>query len=449
MMNDLQQWWPEILADLGSADMYWQLLLIALSILFARLAANLLLASVTKHTVVDWQMGLGGLKRALFPLLSLVLLYIAQQILHIWCHTSLISLAISAFWALAIIRLAVYLLRYIFAPSGWLSTTENVLSRTVWLLYLLHIFGVLPRITSMMQQIGFSLGKSNLNLLILIQGLLTIVITLFVSLSLSRWLENRLMGVEQVNSNVRVALSRVIRVLISMIAVMLGMSAVGIDITLLSVFGGALGVGLGFGLQKIASNYVSGFIILLDDSMHIGDIITVDGHYGVVSELRFRFLVLRKLDGTQVVIPHETIMTSSVINHSHAHGKTRVSLPIQVAFDSDVAQVMQLLKDCALAHPRVLKDMPVDPLISGFGDNGIQFNLMFWVIDPEDGTASVQSDIYLAIWQQFQQHDILIPYPQRDIRVTQQASNAAKSGAAGKKNKTAQQQSSLHWDDVY
>ena len=145
-------------------------------------------------------------------------------------------------------------------------------------------------------------------------------------------------------------------------AILIGLSAVGFDITLLSVFGGALGVGLGFGLQKIASNYVSGFIILLDDSMHIGDVVTVDGHYGIVSELRFRYMVLRKLDGTEVVIPHETLMTNAVINHSYTSRNSKVNMPVQVSYESDLDKAMAIIKGAANAHARVLEDPPVDGL---------------------------------------------------------------------------------------
>jgi len=444
MMNDIQQLWPEIIADFGLADMYWQLLVIVTSILGARLVATALKAYVSKHDLVQWQLGLGGINRVLFPLSSLFFLYFTQAILSIWHHVSLVSLAITAFWAMAIIRLAVYALRYIFAPSGWLSTTENVISRGIWILYVLDIAGILPKILDVMQQIGFRVGKTQLNLLLVVQGLMIIIITLFVALSLSRWLENRLMKVAQVETNVRVALSRVLRVLFSFIAVMLSLSAVGIDLTVLSVFSGALGVGLGFGLQKIASNYVSGFIILLDDSLHIGDVITVDGHYGVVNELRFRYLILRKLDGTQVAIPHETIISGTVINHSHAHGKTRVLLPIQVSYDSDVAQVMHVLEDCARRQSRVLQDMPIEALLTGFADNGISMSLTFWVTDPEDGTMSVQSAVYLDIWNEFKRLDIAIPYPRREVHVTQ---STGKSST--KKSKNTETQSNLRWDDVY
>jgi small-conductance mechanosensitive channel len=252
---------------------------------------------------------------------------------------------------------------------------------------------------------------------LIIQALLTVLLTLFVSLSLSRMLENRLMRADKLDINVRVVLTKLIRIALSLIAILAGLSAIGFDITLLSVFGGALGVGLGFGLQKIASNYVSGFIILLDDSMHIGDVVTVDGHYGVVSELRFRYMVLRKLDGTEVVIPHETLMTNAVINHSYTSRNSKVNMAIQVSYESDLEHAMALIKGAANAHARVLEDPPVDVQLKGFGESGIDLNLAFWIPDPEEGSAALQSEIYLEIWRQFKLKGVVIPYPQREVRL--------------------------------
>jgi len=267
------------------------------------------------------------------------------------------------------------------------------------------------------EEIAFSVGKSNLNLLIIIQAIFTILVTLFLSLSLSRMIENRLMRAEKIDVNVRVVLSKLVRIALSVMAILIAMSGVGIDITLLSVFGGALGVGLGFGLQKIASNYLSGFIILLDDSMHIGDVITVDLHYGVVSELRFRYMVLRKLDGTEVVIPHETLMTTAVINHTNTDRKAQITMPIQVSYDGDLELAMSLMKGAADTYARVLETPLPDTQIKGFGENGIDLNLIFWIPDPEEGSAVLQSEIYLEIWRQFKKHGIVVPYPQREVRM--------------------------------
>jgi small-conductance mechanosensitive channel len=295
--------------------------------------------------------------------------------------------------------------------------TEHIISRTIWVILALHLSGFWPDLVNFLEDFSFHIGKTQVNLWLIIQALLTVLLTLFVSLSLSRMLENRLMRADKLDINVRVVLTKLIRIALSLVAILAGLSAIGFDITLLSVFGGALGVGLGFGLQKIASNYVSGFIILLDDSMHIGDVVTVDGHYGVVSELRFRYMVLRKLDGTEVVIPHETLMTNAVINHSYTSRNSKVNLAIQVSYESDLEQAMALIKGAANAHARVLEDPPVDVQVKGFGENGIDLNLAFWIPDPEEGSAGLQSEIYLEIWRQFKLKGVVIPYPQREVRL--------------------------------
>jgi small-conductance mechanosensitive channel len=202
--------------------------------------------------------------------------------------------------------------------------------------------------------------------------------------------------------------------------VLVALSAVGFDITLLSVFGGALGVGLGLGLQKIASNYVSGFIILLDHSLHLGDVLTVDGHYGLVHQLRARYLVLRKLDGTEVVIPNDTLITSTVINHSFSDRKARVLIPVQVSYDSPLDRAMQVMREVALEQPRVLDDPEPDVLVQGFGENGIDLQLSIWVDDPEEGFASLKSAVYLSILEGFREQEVFIPFPQREVRVLPQ-----------------------------
>jgi small-conductance mechanosensitive channel len=417
MNTEMQTLWTELLEDLTTTVMFWQLAVIAASLAIAWLLSGLIRAYAKANAPESWKIGIGGFNRVLFPLSSLAFIYLGKYLLLQWQHVSLLILAVNLLWAMAAIRLCVYGMRYIFSEGGWMRTMEHVISRAVWSVLALHLIGLWLPILQFFEEITFSVGKSNLNLLIIIQAILTILVTLFVSLSLSRMIENRLMRAEKIDVNVRVVLSKLVRIALSVMAILIAMSGVGIDITLLSVFGGALGVGLGFGLQKIASNYLSGFIILLDDSMHIGDVITVDLHYGVVSELRFRYMVLRKLDGTEVVIPHETLMTTAVINHTNTERKARITMPIQVSYDGDLELAMALMKGAANAHARVLETPLPDTQIKGFGENGIDLNLIFWIPDPEEGSAVLQSEIYLEIWRQFKKHGIVVPYPQREVRM--------------------------------
>lgn len=419
----------EMQTDLLAPSMLWQLSVIALSLLLAWSINGLLRAYVMRKAQERWKVGIGGFNRALFPLSSLLFIYVGQAILSHWQHTPLLTLAATLLLAMAIIRLVVYALRYIFSPSGWLRTMEGGISSLVWVIVALHLSGILPEIVALLDGVSFNLGKNRVTLLIILQALLIILITLFVALWLSRWVENRLMGTMQINMNLRVVLSKLVRVLFSLIAVLMALSAVGLDITLLSVFGGALGVGLGFGLQKIASNYVSGFIILLDDSIHIGDIVTVEPHYGVVSELRSRYMVLRKLDNTEVIIPNENLVTNVMINHSMSDRRVRVQMSLQVSYQTDLDLAMKLMMEAARTQERVLPDPAPSALVRAFADSGIELLLNVWINDPENGSARLQSEIYLDIWRAFKANGVSIPYPQREVRILNAPQPDTLSGA--------------------
>lgn len=356
-----------------------------------------------------WKVGIGGVNRVLFPLSTLFFVSIGSLVLSNWQHTSMLKLAGTLLVAMAVIRLVVYALRYIFLPSGWLRTMEGAISSTIWLILALHLSGLLPQLQTALDDVSFNIGKHPVTLLLVIQGLLTIVITLFLALWVSRMLENKLMRSEQISVNMRVVLSKLVRISLSLIAVLMALSAVGLDITLLSVFGGALGVGLGFGLQKIASNYVSGFIILTDKSMRIGDVITISNHHGIIRDLRSRYMLLHRLDGTEVVIPNETLITSAVINHSFTEHKAQVQMPIQVKNDSPLELAMELLVQAASKQPRVMQAPAPEAKIGGFSENRIDLNLTFWIPDPEEGSGGLQSAIYLEIWHAFRKHNISIP----------------------------------------
>jgi small-conductance mechanosensitive channel len=242
--------------------------------------------------------------------------------------------------------------------------------------------------------------------------LLTIFATIFVALWCSRMIENKLMLAGNINMNMRVVLSKVLRIFLLFIAILIGLSAVGLDLTLLSVFGGALGVGLGFGLQRIASNYVSGFILLLDKSMQIGDIVTIEDK---------RYLVLKKLDGTQVIVPNELLIINPVINHSFTDRNMRVLLDLQVAYQSDLELVLSLMLKAAADNARVLVTPEPTATIKAFGESGVDVTLSVWIADPENGQLLLKSDLYLALWQMFKANNISIPFPQREIRILDQS----------------------------
>jgi len=374
-------------------------------------------AYVMSHAPESWKIGIGTFNRLLFPLSTLSIVLFSKWVLGHWQHTTMLHLASNLLLAMAAVRLVVYAMRYIIAPGGVLKTIEHTLATMIWLVLALHLSGILPEMLETLEAVKFKIGKNPVNLLLLLQGLLTILITVFVAMWLSRVIENKLMQVAQLNANTRVMLAKVVRICLLFIAVLIGLSAVGLDLTLISVFGGALGVGLGFGLQRIASNYVSGFILLMDKSISIGDIVTIDVHYGIIKDLRTRYLVLKKLDGTEVIIPNETLIINPVINHSGMDRNTRVQVAVQVGYESDLELVLQLLIKAAEDHPRVLVTPAPGSVVTGFAESGIDVRLTVWIHDAEEGTSSLQSDLFMAIWRLFKAHDISIPYPQREVRL--------------------------------
>lgn len=409
--------WQEIVADFSTPAALWQLAIIAASVAIAFAINGALRAYFLGRLPENMKPVLGAINRILFPISAFLMVTIARYVCAEWMHVGILRVASRLLIAMAIIRLLVYGLRYIFSPSGWLKTLESMIAWGVWIMLALHLGGILPEIAIALEEVKFNIGKNPVNLLVVLQGMLTVIITIFIALWLSRLVENKLMRTDQININMRVVLSKLVRVVFIFLAVLIALSAVGLDITLLSVFGGALGVGLGFGLQKIASNYVSGFIILVDRSVQIGDLITVDVHYGVVKELRSRYMTLRKLDGTEVIIPNEMMITEVVINHTSAEHRGRIQMPIQVAYDADLDVVITIMRGVAEKHPRTLKTSSTDVFVKGFGESGIDMMLSFWVADPEEGSAALQSELYQQIWRLFKEHGIGIPYPQREIRI--------------------------------
>ena len=411
MNNEILHIWQEVQADLSTPAVAWQLTIVVAAVTIAWMINGVLRKYVMLHAPEQWRLAIGSVNRVLFPLSSLIIILFGQLLLAGWQHISLLQLASRLFVAMAAIRLIVYFIRYLFAPSDLLKALENMIAWGIWGVLALHLTGVLPEISQSLSNVQFSIGKNPVNLLLVLQAILTIIITIFIALWISRLFENKLMRSEHMNVNMRVVFTKLIRIVFLFVAILIALSAVGLDLTLLSVFGGALGVGLGFGLQRIASNYICGFIILLDKSMQIGDVIAVDKHYGVVHDMRSRYMVLSKLDGTNVIIPNETLITTAVVNHSLTEHKGRVQIELTINFDAPLELAMQLMRESALKQKRVLAMPAPDVLIKGFGEHGVILTLTVWITDLEKGVAGLQSALLMDVWKAFTQHAIKLAKP--------------------------------------
>ncbi|HVC12356.1 MAG TPA: mechanosensitive ion channel domain-containing protein [Burkholderiales bacterium] len=358
-----------------------------------------------------------GIRRIVFPMLATALLLFARSWLGYWYRVNLLSVAIPLFGSLAGIRFAAYLLRLAIPTGSWLYASERAIATVVWGVVALHITGLLPEMVRLLQHMRIPFGSQKLSLWQLLQTAFWVVAALLLSLWVGSALEARLMRAQGMHSSLRVVLARLGKALLVVVAMLIVLPLLGIDLTVLSVFGGALGVGLGLGLQKIASNYLSGFIILLDRSIRIGDLITADGHHGEVKQITTRYAVVRALTGVEAIIPNDMLVTTTVLNHSYTDKKVRVALKVQVAYDTDVEHTLQLLVEIAARHQRVLRDPAPAGQLTEFADSGINLELGFWIDDPENGTLNVRSDIARQILSEFRVRGIEIPFPQREVRL--------------------------------
>lgn len=408
----------ELLSDLGQTAILWQIATLVLDLGLAWMVTRLVRKQIPEQEGA-WKLGLGGVDRIIFPLTALLLVVVSKTVLNHWHSISGLNLAVPLLLSLALVRLAVYMLRHIFAPSGWLHTSERFIAILIWGGVALHITGFLPEILQVMEELSFHVGRQKISLLMILNALLAVAVMLLVVMWLASTLEKQLMAADKLDMSLRVVLAKILRAGLVLFGILIALPLAGIDITALSVFGGALGVGIGFGLQKIASNYVSGFIILLDRSIRIGDLVTVDNRYGTVTSITSRYVVVKGLDGTEAIIPNEALITSTVLNHSYTNNEVRISIPIQVSYDSPLEKATQIMLEAAISQPRVLREPEPRAYLKSFGESGIDLEMSIWINDPEEGQLNLRSDINWAIWQEFQQAGIEIPFPQRVVKLQQ------------------------------
>ncbi|TSA22942.1 MAG: mechanosensitive ion channel protein MscS [Betaproteobacteria bacterium] len=410
---------------LSSGDILTQV-----AILLLLIATSLWLSGRIKQRVDSKQLKLGveiriptlnkrDFLRLFTPPLASLLTLIASLALANWTDTSLLKLAQPLLLSLAAVQFFFYVLRRIFKPSALLSSLEHSVAWLIWGIVALHLTGHLPALVATLDSWGVTVGKNRISLYTTLLGLMTLGITLLSALWAARSIEARFIDRSKLQTNLKFALAKILRTLLLVVAILVALPVIGIDITVLSVFGGALGVGLGLGLQKIAANYVSGFTLLLDQSIRIGDMVTVGQHYGEVKQIATRYTIIQAADGSESIIPNDSMITSTVINHTLASRDSRVALPIQVAYDTDINLARTLLL-AAAQQDRVTRQPAPQVLIKGFGENGIDLELGFWIPDPEEGLGPLKSTIYWAIWEAFKREGIVIPYPQRVVNLRQE-----------------------------
>lgn len=346
----------------------------------------------------------------MFPLLLLCLVYFARVFLAKSMPVQLLHLAIPILVALVLIRIVVKVLRAAFKQSSVVRLIERTISWLVWLALVLWVSGLLPLAMAELEDIKWKIGGSSLSLRDMLEGIFTASVVLLIALWISSSVETRLLRTARGGSelSLRKALSNALRGVLLFVGLIASFSLVGIDLTALSVLGGAVGVGIGLGLQKLAANYISGFVILTERSICIGDYVRVDNFEGRITDIKTRYTVIRSLNGRESIVPNEMLVVNRVENMALSDTMIEQTTVISVAYDSDVGLVGRILVDAALKQPRVIPVPEPFSALSAFGPHGLEFTLNYWIKDPENGLKNVRSYINLSILAALREAKVVI-----------------------------------------
>ncbi|KPC53445.1 mechanosensitive ion channel family protein [Amantichitinum ursilacus] len=411
---------PEILSQAG---------VLALAFLFGIICSILLKPVIRRDpSRLGW---LGeGVLRIVFPVVALLTAKIGMALLGLAFAPPFRLIAVADVLLLAMLNITVltYLLGHVFQDAPWVPRWERRIGGIIWLAYALHVVGILPEIADALDDLSFHLGHQRISVLTILQGVASIAATMLVAMWLSRLIERRLMQARMLDASLRVMLTKISQTLLVVIAVVVALPLVGVDPSVLSVFGGALGVGLGLGLQKIASNYVSGFIILLDRSIRMGDMVQIADRQGVVTRLTARYIVLKSLDGTEALVPNDTLVTSTVVNQSYTDPNVFTKMTFAVGYESDLDLVLQILVDATRDIERIVQEPSPRGYVDSFGDSAVNVSVGFWLKDPENGSGGLKSDINLKVWRAFREHQINIPFNRLDVVHFEPSSKLAGDG---------------------
>ena len=341
--------------------------------------------------------------------------------------TRLLDESLTLFGSLMAIRGVIFLVRVSLGPRSRLKAWELRVTLLVWFFVAMQVLGLLGSVTAFLDSIALTpavKGSASLTMWSLIRALFTVIAFVIISVWIGRALERRVSTLVGLAPGTRIAVAKFAYAFLIGFGVLLGLSASGLNLGVLSVFGGALGLGLGFGLQAIAANFVSGFVLLMDKSIKPGDVISFTGTigtstegFGWVQELRGRYVVVRDRDGVETLVPNQNLITNQVINWSYSDKRVRLKLPVRISYDDDPEIAMQVLLEAANCSPRILKDNPPVARLMHFHDYGLDLELRFWIADPEAGVNNVRSDVNRAIWRLFKQRGITIPRAQLDVRM--------------------------------
>jgi small-conductance mechanosensitive channel len=360
----------------------------------------------------------------------LVLVMIANStLLAAHFDVTLLGAAARLILAYIVVRSAVLVFAASLGNKSWIQNWETRVALLIWLAIAAEYLGWLDPIIATLDSLGIAAGKTRITVWSVLKLLFTLTLFVLVAAWISRWVERRVKGLTSVAMSTRIGIAKFANAFLIALSILIGLNAAGVDLTALTVLTGAVGLGLGFGLQSIAANFVSGFVLLMDRSIKPGDVISLSGqsgtsteNFGWVQELRGRYVVVRDRDGVEMLVPNQQLISNAVINWSYTDPRIRLKLPIRISYRDDPELALKILLEACDGQARVLHDpAPVSRLMH-FSDSGIELELRFWISDPQEGVNNVRSEVNRAIWRLFKEHQITIPMAQREIIVRNAAS---------------------------
>lgn len=352
-----------------------------------------------------------NLKRTFMYVIMLVVVFILSQIaksLHADLNPSLSEAAMKVISAWIIVRMALQ-----FMDNAFL---RNIFAVLILSIMTLSIFGVLSQTSDALDEVGFNIGHFRFSALSIVKGGMSLFILLYLALFLSAFIERAVLRTKSLSRSSQVLLVKIIRITLIIFAVFIGVSSAGIDLSVFTVFSGAIGLGLGFGLQKVASNLFSGLLLLTDKSINPGDIIELEGGtFGWVNHMGARYTEVVTRDNKSYLIPNEDFITQRIVNWSHGNRLVRLHVPFAVHYRNDPHRIIDLAKAAARGTNRVVTHPEPMCWISKFGENAVEFDLRFWIKDPEQGVFNMRGAVMLQLWDSFKKNGISFAYPQREV----------------------------------
>lgn len=390
------------------------------------------LFSITDSHYKMMQIGIKSFIHVLSPILILTLLLLAKLLMiKLYLPVTLWEIMMPLMISQVVMHSVFYVLRRIFVKEStagaFLQLFEKVFATLILCCVLLYITGFWPDVINYLDITQFPLGRHKTSLLTILQAIASVLITLIIALWIGALLEERLMKFNTMHLSLRTVVVRLSRAILILIAILVSLSLVGIDLTILSVFSGALGVGLGLGLQKIASSYVSGFVILFERSLAIGDMVNVDRYFGKVTQINTRYTIIEGLDGIESVLPNEIFMSSPVQNYSLNKKIIRMAANVTILYQDDIESILTLLEKATISVKRVATQIPPQALLIKIGNNGLDLEIGFWITDPENGRLNVLSDVNKVIWRVFKKYNIKVAHSTLDLRLINNKRNFRKN----------------------